>query len=56
MIYQRSVTVAVAWAAIVGVAHASPLTNADTSTAYAACIDKSGGHYIRDGGLHQWGV
>jgi uncharacterized protein YecT (DUF1311 family) len=43
MIYQRSVTVAVAWAAIVGVAHASPLTNADTSNSYAACMDKSGG-------------
>ena len=43
MIYQRSVTVAVALAAIVGAAHASPLTQADTSNSYAACMDKSGG-------------
>src|SRR5262245_16940644 len=43
MIYQRSVTVAVAFAAIVGAAHASPLTPADTSKAYAACMDQSGG-------------
>ena len=43
MIYQRSVTVAVALAAIVGAAHASPLTPADTSKAYAACMDQSGG-------------
>lgn len=43
MIYQRSVTVAVALTAIVGAAHASPLTPADTSKAYAACMDQSGG-------------
>jgi uncharacterized protein YecT (DUF1311 family) len=49
MIYQRSVTVAVAvavalaLAAIVGAAHASLLTHADTSNSYATCMDKSGG-------------
>jgi uncharacterized protein YecT (DUF1311 family) len=43
VIYQHSVTVAVALAAIVGAAHASPLTPADTSKAYAACMDQSGG-------------
>jgi uncharacterized protein YecT (DUF1311 family) len=43
MIYQCSVTVAMALAAIVGAAHASPLTQAATSDAYAACMDKSGG-------------
>jgi uncharacterized protein YecT (DUF1311 family) len=43
MIYQRSAIVAVALAAIVGTAHASPLTPADAGKAYAACMDQSGG-------------
>jgi uncharacterized protein YecT (DUF1311 family) len=43
MTYQRLVTVAVALAAVVGAAHASPLTHADTSNSYAACMDKSAG-------------
>jgi uncharacterized protein YecT (DUF1311 family) len=45
MIYPRSVTVAAFLTAIVGAAHAAPLTQADvrTSNSYAVCLDKSGG-------------
>jgi uncharacterized protein YecT (DUF1311 family) len=45
MIYQCSITVAaaVALAAFVGAAHASPLNQADTSSFYAACMEKSEG-------------